>query len=109
MRDCLHVDDAVDAIVAAAVVPEAIGQVINVGHHAPFTVRQIAEAIVNEVGSGAIVSVPWPKERSQIDIGSFSSDVSKAKRILGWEARLTLAEGVAATTAFFRSRLATYL
>ena len=32
-RDCLHVDDVVDAMIAAATCPEAAGEVFNLGHH----------------------------------------------------------------------------
>jgi UDP-glucose 4-epimerase len=109
LRDCLYVDDVVDALLAAACSPDAVGEVMNIGHREPLSLRTIADAVVAAVGAGSVVSVPWPQERSQIDIGSFRSDVSKAKRILGWEPSLSFEEGIARTVEFYRSRLGTYL
>lgn len=109
LRDCLYIDDVVDAMLLAAVSPDASGELFNVGHPSPHTLREIAEVIVQQVGGGTIVQVPWPRERSAIDIGSFRSDVSKIKRVLGWEPSATFEQGVEATAAFFRPRLGWYL
>ena len=39
-RDCLHVDDVVDAMIAAATCPEAAGEVFNLGHHESLPSRR---------------------------------------------------------------------
>jgi UDP-glucose 4-epimerase len=109
LRDCVHVDDVVDALVASAVQPAAVGEIMNLGATEPASLRQIAEHIVAAVAEAGgpradVVSVPWPEERARIDIGSAVCDSSKAKRLLGWEAGIDLATGVARTVAFYRER-----
>jgi UDP-glucose 4-epimerase len=102
LRDCLHVDDVVRALVLAAV-PEAAGQVFNLGHPDALSLLQIARLTVGASGTGATVeTIPWPQERAAIDIGSFHGDYSKAKRILGWEPMIGFAEGIASTVSFYR-------
>lgn len=108
-RDCLHVDDVVDAFVAAATNPDAIGEVFNIGHEESLPLRAIAAEIVDAAGGGTVELEPWPAARAQIDIGSFSTDGSKAKRVLGWEAHIKFADGIRSTIDFFREHRSWYL
>jgi UDP-glucose 4-epimerase len=105
LRDCLHVDDVVRALVLAAVTPEAIGEVFNLGHPDALGLLDLAQLVVQAAGSTSAVSLtPWPAEQARIDIGSFRGDFSKAKRMLGWEPDVGFPAGVAETIAFYRER-----
>jgi UDP-glucose 4-epimerase len=108
-RDCLYVDDVVECLLLAAVSPDAPGEVFNVGNDERLTLREIAEAVVDAAGSGAVESVPWPAGRDAIDIGSYYGDSSKAKRLLGWEPRTPFRRGIRETVEFFRSHAKWYL
>jgi UDP-glucose 4-epimerase len=107
-RDCLYVDDVVDVLVRTALTDEAHGQIFNVGNDEHLSLRTIAETIVAAAGSGRVESVAWPADRDAIDIGSYFGDSSKAKRILGWEPRVSFADGMARTVAFYRDRAGWY-
>lgn len=97
-RDCLYVDDVVDAIIAAASAPEAIGEIFNLGNSEVLALSEIARLVLGAAGSGASVRcVPWPDHLERIDIGSYQGDFSKSKRLLGWEPRTGFAEGIRAT------------
>jgi UDP-glucose 4-epimerase len=108
-RDCLFVDDAIEALAVAALTPEAVGEAFNVGGRDRLTVWRIAEMIVEAAGSGSVESVPWPPDRQRIDVGSFATDHSKAKRVLGWEPATGFADGIRATIEFYRAHLEWYL
>lgn len=108
-RDCLYVDDVVDCLVRAALADDAVGEVFNVGNDEHLPLRAIAEMIVAAAGSGTVETVPWPPDRDAIDIGSYFGDSSKAKRTLGWTPRVTFAEGIERTVAFYRAHLDRYL
>jgi len=103
LRDCLYVDDVVRALVLAAVTPDSVGQVFNLGHDDALDLAEIAR-VVAEVADGAseVSLVPWPDELVRIDIGSFWGDFSKAKRVLGWEPEIGFGAGIEATIAFYR-------
>jgi UDP-glucose 4-epimerase len=103
MRDCLYVDDVVRALVLAAVTPDSVGQVFNLGHDDALDLAQIARIVSDAAGGASNVSLaPWPDALARIDIGSFWGDFSKAKRVLGWEPEVGFAAGMAATIGFYR-------
>src|SRR5581483_54490 len=90
-------------------VSEAVGEAFNVSHSVAVTLREAAEAIVDAAGSGRVELVPWPRERAAIDIGDFLGDFAKARRILGWEPRVSFGDGLRATIAFYREHRHWYL
>lgn len=104
IRDFLYVDDVCEALLRAALTPDAAGQTFNVGHHETLTLRETAETLVRLAGSGRVELVPWPVERAAIDIGDFVSDFSAASRVLGWRPRTAFADGARATLDFFRAQ-----
>jgi UDP-glucose 4-epimerase len=105
-RDCLYVDDAVSALLAAAASEEARGEVFNIGHHEHETLLEIARAVIEAAGDGEVVQAPWPPERERIAIDSYWTDYGKATRVLGWQPTWSLADGLASTLAHQRSRVA---
>jgi nucleoside-diphosphate-sugar epimerase len=101
-RDCLHVDDVVDAILAATDA-RGVGEVFNVGHPNTYALAEIAASIVAAAGTASEVRlVPWPGERARIDIGSFHTGSAKITASLGWTASIALDEGIADTVDFYR-------
>jgi nucleoside-diphosphate-sugar epimerase len=103
LRDCLYVDDVVRALVLAAVTPDSVGQVFNLGHDDALDLAEIARTVAELAGGASAVSlVPWPDDLVRIDIGSFWGDFSKAKRVLGWEPEIGFGAGIEATIAFYR-------
>jgi nucleoside-diphosphate-sugar epimerase len=101
-RDCLHVDDVVEAIVAATA-DNVVGQVLNVGSPRDESLGSIAKLIVDATGSDAGFSyVPWPGEQQRIDIGSFRTDSARLTAAVGWQAKVELIDGVADTVGFYR-------
>ncbi len=108
-RDCLHVDDVVAAMTAAALCPDAAGEVLNLGHPEYPSLRDIAAIIIEAAGSGSLVTVDWPPERKRIDIGSYRGDASKAKRLLDWVPVVNLADGMVDTLSYYRRHLSWYL
>ena len=107
-RDCLWIGDVVEAMTAAALNSEMYGSVFNLGGE-PHSLLHIAQTLVEVAGTGSVELVPFPPERESIDIGSYAGDHAKAKRVLGWEPLVELADGLARTLDYYRDRLAWYL
>jgi UDP-glucose 4-epimerase len=103
LRDFLYVDDCVEAILAAATRDAACGEVMNVGMDKPSNFRELAEQIVETAGCGEWVFAPFTPERKAQEPGDFYSDISKIRRILGWEPQVGLADGLARTIAYYRA------
>lgn len=102
-RDCLYVDDVVDALITAVSVDAAVGKVFNVGHPTTWPLAEIAAVLVELVANGAsTVTRPWPPDHQRIDIGSFETDTHLASSVLGWTAHTDIRSGLAATIDFYR-------
>ena len=101
-RDCLHVDDVVDALVRASGVA-GVGEVFNIGTTDHHSLAEIAALAAEAGGAGSrVVLTEWPDAHRRIDIGSFETDSSAAASQLCWRARTPLADGLARTFAFYR-------
>ena len=103
-RDCVYVDDVVDALLAAATNEAAVGEIFNLGNTEVLELSDIARHVVEAAGTGATVRcVPWPDHLERIDIGSYQGDFSKSERMLGWAPRTCFADGIRATIDGVRS------
>jgi UDP-glucose 4-epimerase len=108
IRDFLYIDDTVEAILMCAATEEAYGEVFNVGNDKPSSFLELARTIVEVAGSGRWEFAPFTPERAAQEPGDFYSDISKIKRIVGWEPRYDLAEGIRKTVAYYRQNKARY-
>lgn len=104
-RDFVFVDDAVDALVAAARADAANGPVINVGSGREVTIRELLAAIERVTGRSAHVLY---NEMETGGVSRLVADISLAKQLLAFEPRVDLETGLRRTLAedkqFRRSR-----
>jgi len=108
LRDFLYVDDCVEALVAAAISPAAVGEILNVGHDRPSTFLEVAEILREIVPDTRIEFTEFSPERKAQEPGDFVSDITKIRRLLGWEPKTSLREGLARTVDFYRHRREEY-
>jgi len=109
LRDLTYVDDAVDALLLAAVTPKAAGGVFNIGGGRRVALKQLADALVAAHGGGDYSIEPFPATRKRIDIGDYHADDRQFRRITGWKPRVLLKDGLARTLAYYRDNFAPYL
>src|SRR6201998_2976845 len=104
-RDLLYIDDQVDAYLTCFAEPEAsFGQVFNFCTGEKLTVRALAEKVRDMTGfRGQILWDTIP--RRPLDIQVLYGDPTKAKSVLGWEAKVNLNEGLRRTVDFWRKKL----
>lgn len=73
---------------------------VNIGNPAEITIKQFAEEIIKLTGTDQkIVHKPLPKD----DPKQRQPDITKAKEILGWEPKVSRAEGLAITYDYFKN------
>jgi dTDP-glucose 4,6-dehydratase len=74
-------------------------QPTNIGNPVEFTVKQLAEIVIELTGTKSqIVSKPLPEDDPKVR----QPDISRARASLGWEPKVDLRTGVARTIEFFR-------
>lgn len=102
LRDPVYVDDVVDAFLRAGLARKPRHRIFNIGGSQAVSLREIASVIASSSHQSKVVHVPFPEELKSIDIGSYYSDILRARQVLGWEPRISLADGVRHTAAYFR-------
>jgi UDP-glucose 4-epimerase len=102
-RDFVYVTDAVEAIVAAATSPSAVGEVFNVCTGVDTSIRAAVEQIVSLSGGDVMPRFGARPYRAQ-ELWCSSGDPSKAAAVLGWAPTTGLEDGLAETIAWFRER-----
>ncbi|HEX6680328.1 MAG TPA: NAD-dependent epimerase/dehydratase family protein [Gaiellaceae bacterium] len=108
LRDFNEVGDVMEAFLLCGRADAAVGEVFNLGHPEPVTIRRFAEILVEVAASGSLVDRPFPPERSSIDVGSVHADHAKIRDRLGWEPRVGLREGLAGTVEYYRRHRSHY-
>lgn len=106
LRDYLFIDDLTELLEVAATHPAAIGEVFNASGPCATSLREMAETVVNVVGSGCIVSAEWPHDAASVETGDYVGSNEKAARVLGWTPTVGLEEGLRRTWAEFGAEFA---
>lgn len=102
-RDFVNVHDVARACRLAMEVPDAAGEVFNVGSGQAVTVRQVAAQIGETLGIGGLQ--PEITERYRVgDIRHCYADISKATRILGYQPQVSFNEGLAELAEWLRTQ-----
>jgi UDP-glucuronate decarboxylase len=100
-RSFCYVSDLIDGLVAAARA-DALDSPVNLGNPAEHTMLDLAEIAMRAASQRVeIVRRPLPAD----DPRRRCPDISKAKRLLGFEPKVSLEAGMDATCKSFRARL----
>ena len=103
-RSFCYIDDLVDGLIRLMESDRDIVGPINLGNPSEFTIRQLAETVVDLTGSRSkIIHRPLPQD----DPKQRQPDISKAQELLGWQPVVALADGLTKTIAYFEGLLAT--
>lgn len=101
-RSFCYCDDMIDAMVRMMNSDKTVIGPINVGNPDEFTIRELAELIINLTGSNSqIVTLPPLAD----DPMQRKPDITKAKELLEWQPTTKLKEGLIKTIAYFDSIL----
>lgn len=97
-RSFCYVDDLVEGFLRLMDTSDEVTGPINLGNPGEFTIRALAEKVVELTGSGSKIEYrPLPQDDPQ----QRQPDITKARSILGWEPTVQLEEGLCRTIAYF--------
>lgn len=101
-RSFCFVSDLIDGIFRLGTVPSCEEPIVNLGNPREMTMYELAEAVMKVSGSRVeLVRKPLPAD----DPKRRCPDITLARRLLGFEPKVGLELGIAATYADFRERL----
>ena len=96
-RSFCYVEDEVDGIYRLFMNGDA--QPTNVGNPIEFTVRQLAEMVIELTRTTSrIITEPLPQDDPKVR----KPDITRARTMLGWEPKIALRDGLARTIEYFR-------
>lgn len=98
-RSFCFVDDLVDGLVRLMNSPADLTGPINIGNPNEFTMKELADKVIEHVGAGTVTTAPLPTD----DPRQRQPDITRAKEFLGWEPTVELDEGLKRTVEYFRT------
>jgi dTDP-glucose 4,6-dehydratase len=99
-RSFCYVDDLVEGIYRLLCSAEALP--VNLGNPDEITLLELAHRVLRVTGSRSrIVYRPLPEDDPKVR----RPDIGKAKRLLGWEPRVSLDEGLQRVLPYFRNKV----
>lgn len=99
-RSVCYVDDLIEGIYRLLMSKEVYP--VNIGNQDEISMLQLAQEVIELTGSKSrIVFKPLPEDDPKVR----QPDTTRARTILGWEAKVSRREGLLKTIEYFRSRL----
>jgi dTDP-glucose 4,6-dehydratase len=96
-RSFCYVSDLIDGIFRLAM--SDFHEPVNIGNPREMTIKQFAEEIRRIIGTKSeIVYKPLPVDDPKVR----QPDITRAKKVLGWEPKVAFEEGIAKTIEYFR-------
>jgi UDP-glucose 4-epimerase len=105
-RTLTHVDDIADGVVTAMSSPAGLNEDFNISASRELTVAEIARIIWESCGEDPDAFALEHLPTFTVDVQRRWPSVEKARRLLGWESRIELEDGIAATVSWLRERRA---
>ena len=101
-RSFCYVSDEVDGIYRLFMHGDSMPT--NIGNPAEYTIKQLAELVIDITGSRSeIVYRDLPEDDPKVR----RPDITRARKMLGWEPKVEVREGVAMTVEYFRTLVGT--
>lgn len=91
-RDFIHIKDVISANIAALVEDGANYQIFNVGSGQPIKIKEIAQSLCKIYKSKIKPDITFKTRK--LDVRHCFADISKMKKLTGWEPKMDLEEGL---------------
>jgi len=99
-RSFCYITDMIGGIIASMETENTKGRVINLGYPKEYTIKQIAEIILRLTHSTSTYKY---FDKQEDDPTRRRPDISLAKKLLGWQPKTDLFNGLAKTIDYFKS------
>lgn len=98
-RSFCYVDDLIEGLIRLMNTPDEVTGPVNLGNPVEFTIRELAEQVLAQTRSqSSLLQEPLPQD----DPRQRQPDIDLARKLLGWEPAVPLADGLERTIDYFR-------
>ena len=102
-RSFCFVSDLIDGLIRLMETSDSVIGPVNLGNPHEFSMLELAQMVLALTNSSSeLIYQPLPSD----DPKQRQPDISKARRLLGWEPAISLEEGLKKTVAYFETTLA---
>ena len=102
LRDFIHVDDVVDAILKSLINKNARGQIINIGSGKPRKIKKVIED-VQKISKGGYPQYGTFKLR-KFEILKLYPSIKKAKNKINWKPKISFEKGLRSTIKYYNEQ-----
>ncbi len=101
-RSFQYIDDLIEAFTRLMNTPDEFTGPINIGNPIEFTIKELAETVIEMTGSKSkLIFMPLPED----DPVRRQPDISLARKVLKWQPKVQLEEGLKNTIDYFKNHL----
>lgn len=101
-RSFQYVDDLIEGAIRLMATGDDFTGPVNIGNPGEFTILELAEKVIQLTGSKSkIVFLPLPSD----DPKQRQPDITLARKVLNWEPKVPLEEGLKLTIEYFRKKI----
>jgi len=101
-RDFIFIDDVVDAYIEVSKMSKLAGHIFNIGTGKQSSLKEIVSIIINLTGSK--VKQKWGAYPNRsFDANIWVADISKVKKMIGWQPKYNLKKGLEKTIDWFKN------
>jgi NAD dependent epimerase/dehydratase len=109
VRDFTFVKDTVQGFIKIAESDESIGRVINIGNGKGITIGELVDVIQNINGTNLEIVTDNTRIRpKKSEVFELIADNAEAKKLIGWEPKITLLEGLTETNEYVMSNISNF-
>ena len=108
-RDYTYVKDVVEGFIKVAESPKSVGEVINIGSNFEISIGDLANKIISLIGKNAEIITDSARVRPQdSEVERLWCDNTKSKKILKWEPKISLDDGLKKTIEWISHNIELY-
>jgi len=108
-RDFTYVADTVRGFMLAAESPATVGEVVNLGTGREISIADLVRLVAKTLGKDARIVQDAERLRPETsEVSRLCADLTKARRLIGYEPQVGLEEGIRRTAAWITAHLAEF-
>lgn len=101
-RDFIFIKDLTDIMIQCITSNDLSNKIFNIGAPDAIKLIEAVEIIKEYIPKLAYENVPWPEIDKKIETGDYLSDISKIRKVTGWEPKTDLKTGLKGTIDFYK-------